>query len=94
MKTIKTLLKNSSAPIIIIDASIAVCLRRYRHVWRNCLKVALKLDSNGYCVENVLWRAQDISLPQATLLIIILCGTNNVDQNQPRDIAVGIIKGA
>lgn len=43
-------------------------------------------------VEIVLRRAQDILLPQATWFVIINCGTNNVDQNQPKDIAVAIIK--
>ena len=31
-------------------------------------------------------------LPQATWFVIINCSTNNVDQNQPKDIAVAIIK--
>lgn len=43
-------------------------------------------------VEIVLRRAQDILLPQATWFVIINCGTNNVDQNQPKDITVAIIK--
>ena len=43
-------------------------------------------------VEIVLRRAQDILLPQATWFVIINCGTNNVDQNQSKDIAVAIIK--
>ena len=58
----KKLLKNSVAPIIIIGDSIATGLRRYKHVWRNYFKHAVNLGINGDHVENVLWRARDISL--------------------------------
>ena len=84
--------KNSAAPIIIIDALIGARLRRYGRVWSNCFRGALKLDISGDCVENVLWRAWDISLPHTTSFVITHCGTNNVDQNQPKDIAVRIMK--
>ena len=36
----------------------------------------------------------DISLQHATLFVIMYCGTNNVDQSQPEDIAVGVMKNA
>ena len=36
----------------------------------------------------------DISLQHAALLVIIHCATNNVDQSQPEDIAVGVMKNA
>ena len=36
----------------------------------------------------------DISLQHATLFVIMHCGTNNVDQSQPEDIAVGVMKNA
>ena len=78
-------MKNSATPIIIIGDLIATSLRRYRNIWRNCFKDALN-------VEKVLWRARDISLQHTTSLLIIHCGTNNVDQNQPEDTAVGIMK--
>ena len=47
---------------------------------------------SGDRVENVLWRALDISLPHTTLFVIIHCGTNNVNQSLPEDIAVGVMK--
>ena len=63
----KKLLKNSAAPIIIIGDSIATGLRRYQHIWKNYFKDVINLGISGDCVENVLWRAQDISLQQTTL---------------------------
>ena len=86
------LLKNSAAPIIIIGDSIGTGLRRYRHIWRNYFKDALNLGIGGDRIENVLWRARDISLPHTTLFVIINCSTNSVDQSQPEAIAVGVMK--
>ena len=88
----KKLLKNSVAPIIIIGDSIATGLRRYRHIWKNYFKAAINLGISGDRVEIFLWRAQDISLQQTTLFVIIHCGTNNVDQSKPEDIAEGVMK--
>ena len=88
----KNFLKNSAAPIIIIGDLIATGLRKYRHICRNYFKDALNLGIGGDRAENVLWRARDISLPHTTLSVIIHCGTNNVDQSQPDDIAVGVMK--
>ena len=48
------------------------------------------MEITGGCVENNLWRTRDISLTCATSLVILNCGTNNVEQNQPKDITVGI----
>ena len=88
----KKLLKDYAAHIIIIGDSIATGLRRYRHIWKNYFKAAINLGISGDCIENVLWRAQDISLQQTTLFVIIHCGTNNVDQSKPDDIAEGVMK--
>ena len=88
----KRLLKNSVAQIIIIRDSIATGLRRCWHIWKNYFKDAFNLGISGDCDENVLWKARDISLSHTTLSVIIHCGTNNVDQIQPEDIAVGVMK--
>ena len=85
-------MKNSAAPIIIIGDSIATCLRRYRHIWRNYFKDAINLGISDARVENVLWRARDISLQQTTLFVIIHCSTNNMDQSKPENIAEGVMK--
>ena len=58
----KKLLKSSAAPIILISELIATSLRRYRHIWRNYFEDSLTSGISGNCVENVLWRARDISL--------------------------------
>ena len=75
----KKLLKHSAAPFIIIGDSIATGLRKYQHNWRSYFKNSLNLGISGDPVD-VLWREQDISLPHTTLLVIIHCSINNVDQ--------------
>ena len=90
--TFRKSLKNSTALIIIIGDSIAASLRRYGHVWRNYFKDVLLLGISGDRVENVSWRARDISLPHITLFVIIHCDTDNVDQNKTKDVAVGIME--
>ena len=82
----KKLLKNSATPIIIIGDSITTGLKRYRHIWDNYFKDAINLGSSCDRDENVLWRAQDISLQQTTLFVIIHCSTNDVDQSKPEDL--------
>ena len=88
----KKLLKNSAAPVIIIVDSIATGLRRYRYIWKNYFKDAINLGISGDRVENVLWRARDISLQQTTLFVILHCGASNLDQSKTEDIAEGVMK--
>ena len=80
----KKVLKNSAAPIIIIVDSIATGLRRYRYIWKNCFKDAINLGISGDRVENVWWRAWDISLQQTTLFVILHCGASNLYQSKTR----------
>ena len=81
-------MKTSAAPFTIIGVSVAADLRRYKCVWRNYREDALNLGIDGDCV---LWRVQDISLPDTTSFVVIHCSTNNINQNQPNDIAGGIL---
>ena len=75
----KKLLKNSAGPIISIGDSIATGLRRYQHIWKNYFKDALNLSTSGDHVENVLRRAEYFHAAH-NIVVIIHCGTNNVDQ--------------
>ena len=88
----KKFFKNSAASIIITGDSITTGLGRYRHIWKNYFKDTLNLGISGNRVENVLWRARDISLQNTTLFVIIHCGKNNVGQSHPEDIAIGVMK--
>ena len=43
-------------------------------------------------VQNVLWRAQNLLVISSLKNIIILCGTNNLLQESPEDIADGMVE--
>lgn len=88
----KSLLRTSAATIIFVSISVAAGFRRYTCVWRNYFEDAINLGIGGDCVENVLWRVQDTSLLDATSFVLIHCSTNNINQNQPKDIAGRILK--
>ena len=45
----------------------------------------------GDRTQHVLWRAENATLPNSLKYVVIHCGTNNIDRDQPRDIANGVI---
>ena len=45
----------------------------------------------GDRTQHVLWRAENAALPNSLKYVVIHCGTNNIDHDQPRDIANGVI---
>ena len=73
--------------------SIVAGLSRYPNVWNDYFAPinALNLGIGEDRVENVLWRAIDLSLPSSVKNVVILCGTNNISIHTPRDIADCII---
>ena len=48
----------------------------------------LNLGIGGDRVESALWRAIDLLLPSSVKNVVILCGTNNIPIDTPRDIAI------
>ena len=65
---------------IIIGDSIAAGLNRYRSVWPKYLEALKTLNCGigGDRVQNVLWRAQNLSVVSSLKNVVILCGTNNL----------------
>ena len=72
---------------IIIGDSMAAGLNRYRSIWTKYLEPLKTLNCvmGGDRVQNVIWRPQNLP-------VIILCGTNNLFQDSPEDIADGVIE--
>ena len=77
---------------IIIRDSIAAGLNRYGSVCKKYLEPLKTLNCGigGDRVQNVLWRAQNLPVISGFKNVIILCGTNNLFQDSPEDIADGI----
>ena len=70
-------------------------LTLYTNVWNNLFgNRFVSLGISGDRVENVLWRATDISFLPSLKNVVILCGTNNINhinKHSPYDIVQGFI---
>ena len=43
-------------------------------------------------VQHVLWRSHNLPVVKSTKKVVVLCGTNNFNQDSPEDITDGIIE--
>ena len=68
-------------------------MSRYANIWRSFFKTfdTLNYGIGGDCTQHVLWRAENATLPNSLKYVVIHCDTNNIDRDQPRDIANGVI---
>ena len=67
--------------------------KRYQHVRSNnyLAKEALNCGIRGDKIENTLCRINQSSIPRHTNTVVIICGTNNLDQHKPSDITNRLI---
>ena len=79
---------------IIIGDSIAAGLNRYGSVCTKYLEhlKTLNCGIGGDRFQNVLWRAQNLPHISSLKNVVILCGTNNLFQDSPEDIADVIVE--
>ena len=84
---------NSKTILVLIGDSIVAGLSRYANIWRTFFKTfhTLNYGIGGDRTQHVLWRAENATLPNSLKYVVIHCGTNNIDRDQPRDIANGVI---
>ena len=87
------LAKNTFETILIGDSIIAG-LSRYQNVWDRFPKPskALNCGVGGDKIQHVLWRA--LNLPAFSNLknVVVLCGTNSLLMDSPKDVADGILE--
>ena len=70
-------------------------LSRYKKVWNSfSRKDTLNCGIRGDKIENLLWRAEKLEFPPAIRQIVFHCGTNNIEENTPNDIANGLLCSA
>ena len=88
-----TLLKaRSNASTVIIGDSIAAGLMRYKDVWdEHFTRDTVNCGMGGDKTQNVLWRSKNIPLPQSLKYVVINCGTNNLETDNPDEISDGLI---
>ena len=87
-------LNNKSFETILIGDSLITSLARYSKVWNTFFKPlnAFNCGIGGDRMQHVLWRAHDLRRFSSLRNVIISCGTNNLYQDLPEDIANGLIK--
>ena len=85
--------KSSSARVLLlIGNSLIHGLVRYPKVWNQYFS-PLKTLNFGLCgnkIQHVLWRIKNGEITLKAQTIVLHVGTNNIDRDQPRDIANGI----
>ena len=87
-----TLLNKPTAKWCFLETRIIAGLKRYRNIWqRHIIPIkAVSFGLGGDKMEHVLWRAQHMSFSENIKHILIHCGTNNLDTDNPEAIANGI----
>ena len=86
---------NRNIQTVLLGDSIIQGLSRYKKVWNSFFgKDTLNCGIRGDKVENLLWRAEKLEFLPAIRQIVIHCGTNNIEENTPNDIANGLLCSA
>ena len=81
--------RNISA--VLLGDSIIAGFLRYPNIWYKFFdENTMNCGIGGDKVQNVLWRAEKISLPQSLEDVVINCGTNNLDTDDSEKIADGL----
>ena len=81
---------NRNIQTVLLGHSIIQGLPRYKKAWNSFFgKDTLNCGIRADKVENLLWRAEKLEFPPAIRQMVIHCGTNNIEENTPNDIANG-----
>ena len=81
--------ENVSA-VLFCDSIVAGFLR-YSNIWYKLFdENTINCGTGGNKVQNTLWRAENIPLPQSLEYLVISCVTNNLDTNNSEKIADGL----
>ena len=74
---------------IIIGDSIAAGLCRYWNVWETLFKESLNLGIGGDRTQHI--RVERLPVPSHLKYVTIHCGTNNISNDSPTEIANSIL---
>ena len=78
--------------VIIIGDSIIYGFKCYQHVSNNYFgNKALNCGTRGEKVENILYKINQSIIPHHTITVVIICWTNNLDQDNLSDITNRLI---
>ena len=87
------LAKSSNANILLIGDSIALGIQRYPRVWYKYFEKqnTLNFGVSGDKTQHVLWRLNQLSLPETLKYGVIHCGLNNLCHDSTEDITDAIM---
>ena len=87
------LTKRMRPTTLCIGDSIVVGFTWNQNIWKKYLKSPKTVNCgiHGGKTQHVLWRAKNLFIPPSVKFIVVHCGTNNLDYNNPIDIAKGIL---
>ena len=87
------LMNRMKPSFLLIGDSIIYGLSRYKNVWNKYFGFSktVKCGISGDKTQHVLWRAENLVIPSSVKFIIVHCGTNNLDYDDPNCIAKGIL---
>ena len=86
------LIKSSkNVSTVLLGDSIVAGFFRYPNIWYKFFNEnTINCGIGGDKIQNVLWRAEYIPLPQSLEYALIICGTNNLDTDDSEKIADGL----
>ena len=79
--------------LVLTGNSIIKGLNRYPRIWKKYFAPlkALNFGISGDRTQHVLWRLQNGEMDCDPKVIVVLCGTNNIDKNSAGEIVQGIV---
>ena len=82
---------SKNASTVLLGDSIVRGFLRYPNIWYKFFNEnTINCGIGGDKIQNVLWRAEYIPLPQSLEYVLINCGTNNLDTDDSEKIANSI----
>ena len=82
---------SKNASNILFGDSIVSGFPKYPNIWYKFFdENTINRGIGGDKIQNILWRAEYIPLPQSLEYVLINCGTNNLDTDDSEKVADGI----
>lgn len=87
------LAKSPGVDVLLTGDSIIKGLSRYPRVWRKYFMPlkSLNFGVGGDRTQHVLWRLQNGEMECDVKVVVVLCGTNNIEKNSSGEIVQGIL---
>ena len=84
-----SLLENCNSNLVLIGDSLIKNLKFYPNIWQKFFGIhgVINCGIGGDSTQHVLWRTNNLVFPKTLEYVFIHCGTNNIDNDEARDIS-------